>query len=83
MKNKYDIYSIYDNTKEGALMVVLPAIYLGGLCGEKGGGGGWGISFLGLKTHIFSFSFFFKKITLPWPNWTDKRFSGSLVPSAI
>ena len=42
MKNKYDIYSIYDNTKEGALMVVLPAIYLGGLCGEKGGGGGEG-----------------------------------------
>ena len=57
MKNKYDIYSIYDNTKEGALMVVLPAIYLGGLCGERGGGEGevsWGSKPTSFLSHFFS-----------------------------
>ena len=61
MKNKYDIYSIYDNTKEGALMVVLPAIYLGGLCGEKGGGGGVRDKFLGAQNPTSFLSHFFSR----------------------
>ena len=52
MKNKYDIYSIYDNTKEGALMVVLPAIYLKGW----GGGGGKGLG--AQNPHLFFLIFF-------------------------
>ena len=63
MKNKYDIYSIYDNTKEGALMVVLPAIYLGGLCGEKGGGGRE--KFLGAQNPHLFFLIFFQENNTP------------------